>query len=190
MSIIVHYSKITLTKIISFMGLFDFLKSAGSKVLTKKNAATVKNKEILKMEKELAAKQAELLKKQKLVLLKGMVDSTNVKVKGLELDYNKDKSKVTVYGQVKTQADKEKVILALGNVGGVGRVDDRISVTKPAPEATFYTVKRGDSLSKIAKKMYGDAKLYKKIFEANQPMLKDPNMIYPGQSLRIPPKGK
>ena len=167
------------------MGLFDFLKSAGAKVLTKKNAATVKNKEIIKMEKELAAKQEELLKKQKLVLLKGMIDSTNVKVRGLELDYNKDK--VTVYGQVKTQADKEKVILALGNVGGVARVDDRLSVTKPAPAATFYTVKRGDSLSKIAKKVYGDAKLYNKIFEANQPMLKDPNLIYPGQSLRIPP---
>lgn len=170
------------------MGLFDFLKSAGSKVLTKKNASTVKNKEIIKMEKELAAKQELLLKKQKLVLLKGMVDSTNVKVKGLELDFNKDK--VTVYGQVKKQADKEKVILALGNVSGVGRVDDRISVVKPEPEATFYTVKRGDSLSKIAKRVYGDAKLYKKIFEANKPMLKDPNMIYPGQSLRIPPLKK
>lgn len=167
------------------MGLFDFLKSAGSKVLTKKNASTVKTKEIIKMEKELAAKQAELLKRQKLVLLKGMVDSTGVKVTGLELDFNKDK--VTVYGKVKTQADKEKVILSLGNVGGVARVDDRISVTKPEPQATFYTVKRGDSLSKIAKKMYGDAKLYKVIFEANKPMLKNPNMIFPGQSLRIPP---
>ncbi len=167
------------------MGLFEFLKSAGSKILTKKNAATVKTKEIIKMEKELLAKQEELLKKQKLVLLKGMVDSTNVKVKGLELDYNKDK--VTVYGQVKTQADKEKVILALGNVGGVAKVDDRISVSKPEPEATFYTVKRGDSLSKIAKKVYGNPKLYKQIFEANKPMLKDPNLIYPGQTLRIPP---
>ena len=47
------------------MGLFEFLKSAGSKVLTKKNAATVKTKEIVKMEKELALKQQELLKKQK-----------------------------------------------------------------------------------------------------------------------------
>ena len=114
-----------------------------------------------------------------------MVDSSGVKVKSLELDYNNDK--VTVYGQVKTQAEKEKVILALGNVGGVAKVDDRISVSKPEPQATFYTVKRGDSLSKIAKKVYGDPKLYKKIFEANKPMLKDPNLIYPGQSLRIPP---
>ncbi|MFT5165968.1 MAG: nucleoid-associated protein YgaU [Saprospiraceae bacterium] len=167
------------------MGLFDFLKSAGSKVLTKKNAETVKSKEIIQMEKELVLKQQELLKKQKLVLLKGMVDSSGVKVKSLELDFNVDK--VTVYGQVKTQAEKEKVILALGNVGGIATVDDRISVSKPQPEATFYVVKRGDSLSKIAKKSYGDAKLYNKIFEANQPMLKDPNQIFPGQTLRIPP---
>lgn len=170
------------------MGLFDFLKSAGSKILTKKNASTVKNKEIIKMEKELAAKQEALLNKQKVVLLKGIVDSTGVKVKNLELDYSGDK--VTIYGQVKKQGDKEKVIVALGNVGGVARVDDRISVSKPEPEATFYTVKRGDSLSKIAKKMYGDPKLYKMIFEANQPMLKDPNLIYPGQTLRIPPAKK
>ena len=170
------------------MGLFDFLKSAGSKVLTKKNASTVKNREITKLEKELAAKQEEILKKQKLVLLNGMVDSSGVKVKGLELDLNKDK--VTVYGQVKSQADKEKVVLSLGNVGGIAKVDDRLSVKKEAPAATFYTVKRGDSLSKIAKKHYGDAKLYKKIFEANQPLLKDPNLIYPGQSLRIPPLDK
>jgi hypothetical protein len=73
------------------MGLFDFLKSAGSKVLTKKNAETVKSKEIIQMEKELVLKQQELLKKQKLVLLKGMVDSSGVKVKSLELDFNVDK---------------------------------------------------------------------------------------------------
>lgn len=167
------------------MGLFEFLKGAGSKVLTKKNAETVKTKEILQMEKDLALKQQEMLKKQKLVLLKGMVDSSGVKIKNMELDFNNDK--VTVHGQVKTQAEKEKVILALGNVSGVAKVDDRISVSNPEPAATFYVVKRGDSLSKIAKKEYGDAKLYMKIFEANKPLLKDPNLIHPGQTLRIPP---
>ncbi|MFD0739469.1 LysM peptidoglycan-binding domain-containing protein [Lysobacter koreensis] len=49
-----------------------------------------------------------------------------------------------------------------------------------------YTVEAGDSLSAIAKKVYGDAGKYNKIFEANQPMLKDPDKIYPGQVLRIP----
>ena len=58
----------------------------------------------------------------------------------------------------------------------------------PAPEAEadFYTVKAGDSLSKIAKEYYGDAMKYPAIFEANKPMLKDPDKIYPGQVLRIP----
>ena len=44
----------------------------------------------------------------------------------------------------------------------------------------------GDTLSKIAKEMYGDANKYPVIFEANKPMLKDPDKIYPGQVLRIP----
>ena len=62
-----------------------------------------------------------------------------------------------------------------------------MTVVVPEPEAVFYEVKRGDSLSKIAKAQYGDAMKYPVIFEANKPMLKDPNLIYPGQMLRIPP---
>ena len=159
------------------MGLFSFLKNAGTKVLTKKNAQTVATEDTLKL-------QEELLPKQKLVLLKGVVDTLRIKVNNLSLDLHDDV--VTVYGQTNAQADKEKIILALGNVSGVSAVDDRISVTNPEPEAEFYTVKRGDSLSKIAKQYYGDAKKYKVIFEANKPMLKDPNLIFPGQTLRIP----
>jgi nucleoid-associated protein YgaU len=74
-----------------------------------------------------------------------------------------------------------------------GKVDDRLElVVKKAeapkePEAMYYTVVKGDSLSKIAKVQYGDAKKYPVIFEANKPMLKDPDKIYPGQVLRIPP---
>ena len=48
----------------------------------------------------------------------------------------------------------------------------------------------GDSLSKIAKEQYGDAMKYPAIFEANKPMLTDPDKIYPGQVLRIPPLGE
>lgn len=51
-----------------------------------------------------------------------------------------------------------------------------------------YEVKPGDSLSKIAKQYYDDANAYMKIFEANKDILKNPNMIHPGQKLRIPPK--
>ena len=61
-----------------------------------------------------------------------------------------------------------------------------MTVVKQAPQATFYTVKSGDTLSKIAKAHYGDASKYNAIFEANTLMLKDPDKIYPGQKLRIP----
>ncbi len=54
------------------------------------------------------------------------------------------------------------------------------------PEPVFYVVKSGDTLSKIAKKFYGNANAYNKIFEANRPMLKSPDAIYPDQTLRIP----
>lgn len=92
-----------------------------------------------------------------------------------------------VYGQVDTQADKEKVILTVGNVDGVASVDDRLEVANPEEDSQFHEVQKGDSLSKIAKHYYGDAMKYPIIFEANKPMLKDPDLIYPGQMLRIPP---
>ena len=76
--------------------------------------------------------------------------------------------------------------MLVGNVEGVGRVDDQLQTAQPEPEATFYTVKSGDTLSKIAREHYGNANQYPKIFEANKPLLKDPDEIYPGQVLRIP----
>jgi nucleoid-associated protein YgaU len=95
--------------------------------------------------------------------------------------------KVTVTGEVATQEEKEKILLAVGNIAGVGSVDDQITVTGPAVVAAkFVTVVKGDTLSAISLRVYGDANKYQKIFEANKPMLKDVNKIYPGQSLRIP----
>lgn len=49
-----------------------------------------------------------------------------------------------------------------------------------------HTVELGDTLSAISLKYYGDANQYMKIFDANKPLLKDPDKIYPGQVLRIP----
>jgi nucleoid-associated protein YgaU len=92
---------------------------------------------------------------------------------------------VRVLGKAKSQ-EHEKIILALGNVHGIAKVDDQIAVAAAAPAAKFYTVKKGDTLSKIAKELYGDANRYQLIFEANRPMLEHPDKIYPGQSLRIP----
>ena len=104
----------------------------------------------------------------------------------------------TVLGEAATVADREKVLLVVGNTEGISKVENNMTVAPPAPaeklpaeappepEAQFYTVVAGDSLSKIAKEFYGDAMKYPVIFEANKPMLKDPDKIYPGQVLRIP----
>ena len=84
--------------------------------------------------------------------------------------------------------EREKVILAVGNVAGVAKVEDAIETPEPAPEPVFHTVAKGDTLSAIAKKTLGSANRYMEIFEANKPMLKHPDKIYPGQVLRIPVK--
>jgi nucleoid-associated protein YgaU len=125
------------------------------------------------------------VKKQRISDLEQVIKQHDFKVENLSIDLDNDT--VTVYGQTESQAEKEKVILSLGNVEGIATVDDRISVLVPEPESKFYEVKSGDSLSKIAKSFYGDAMKYPLIFEANRPMLKDPDKIYPGQVLRIPP---
>jgi nucleoid-associated protein YgaU len=93
---------------------------------------------------------------------------------------------VIVHGTTSDTASAERVILALGNVEGVGSVDSQLHVLNPAPEAVFYTVQSGDSLSKISKSQYGDPMRYEQIFEANKPMLTHVDKIYPGQVLRIP----
>ena len=100
-----------------------------------------------------------------------------------------DGGTVIVKGEVACQEEKEKILVTLGNIEGVEKVDDQMTVASSAPAATeskFYEVKKGDTLSKISKEMYGDANKYQKIFDANKPMLKDVNKIYPGQKLRIP----
>ena len=149
------------------MGLFSFLKNAGAKLFGHK---AEKNDEEAKLDKIIALKEAVL---------------------GLELPISDfvvdvDGDNVRVSGVVESQEIREKVILTLGNVNGVASVTDEIRVVVPEPEAVFYEVKSGDSLSKISKMHYGDAMKYNIIFEANKPMLKDPNLIYPGQVLRIP----
>ena len=88
-------------------------------------------------------------------------------------------------------AMQEKIVLALGNVAGIAQVDDRTEAPaamaqQAAPASAFYTVKKGDTLSAIAKAHYGNANAYNAIFEANRPMLEHPDRIYPGQVLRIP----
>ena len=113
-------------------------------------------------------------------------------VKSLGLPYNSLIVKtagdtVILEGEVEKQEDAEKLALAVGNVEGVKVVDNKLNVAEPAEEAKYHEVVSGDSLSKIAEEYYGDMMKYQVIFEANKPMLSDPDKIYPGQMLRIPP---
>jgi len=152
------------------MGLFSFLKNVGRKELKED------------VVKESAADVA-VANARKSRLLEDIISSSGLEVENLSVDYSDEK--VTIYGQTETLEDKEKIILIAGNVDGVGTVDDRLSVVA-APQSTFHEVKSGESLSKIAKAYYGDPMKYMEIFEANKPMLADPEKIYPGQMLRIP----
>ncbi len=116
---------------------------------------------------------------------------TSLGLKVTDLNITVDDDKATITGMAASQSEKEKVILAVGNVAGIATVDDWMTVAAteaaPEPEAVFYTVVKGDNLSKIAKAHYGNAMKYPVIFEANKPMLKNVDLIYPGQVLRIPP---
>ena len=163
------------------MGIFSFLKNAGAKLFSKETEAARKTTETTSTAKVDAFAQ------QKAALLKTAVEGLGLNVRNLHVDLQGDTAIVS--GEVDSQAEREKVILALGNVTGIAAVDDRLTVSAPEPEAEaqFYEVKSGDSLSKIAKKFYGNAMKYPVIFEANKPMLQDPDKIYPGQVLRIPP---
>ena len=83
----------------------------------------------------------------------------------------------------------EKAVLMAGIVKGVTEVKiDGMDAPEPEPEIEYNTIVSGDSLSKIAKAKYGKAMDYPKIFEANKEVIKDPDLIYPGQKIRIPPK--
>jgi len=105
-------------------------------------------------------------------------------VKDLKVEH--DGERVILKGKAKNRAEAEKAIVAAGNTPGIGEVESHIDIEDEPAQTNFYTVKSGDTLSKIAKEFYGDAMKYPVIFEANKPMLSDPDKIYPGQTLRIP----
>lgn len=153
------------------MGLFSFIKSAGSKIFGKK---------------ELEAPKEEVKKLQASALL-SHVNKLGLPYKTLNISLIG--TKVTLSRQVEQQADAEKIVLAVGNVEGVESVENNLEVVMPKPVSQFHTVVSGDTLSKIAQDFYGSANKYPVIFEANKPMLTHPDKIYPGQVLRIPVEG-
>lgn len=165
------------------MGIFDFIKEAGEK-LGFGSGDDMRDEGIEKLGQEVQDEDPALADRMRGNALARKVMAHGLEVEDLRVDYTDGTA--MVYGQVSDQATRERVILALGNVHGVARVDDRMDVAAPEPEAVMYTVQSGDSLSKIALAHYGDAMKYMVIFEANKPLLENPDLIYPGQVLRIP----
>lgn len=144
------------------MSIFDFVKEAGDAVLKKVGLGDEVDVDDIK----------------------ARVSEAEVKVSEFSVEVGDDIAAIS--GEAQTQMDREKTILIVGNTKGIARVDDNLSVPAPEPEARFYTVVSGDNLSGIAKQFYGSPGKYPVIFEANKPMLSDPDKIYPGQTLRIP----
>lgn len=162
------------------MGVFSFIQEAGEKLFGgKEAAAATSNATDSPAQEERNAKAAQAIATY--------VATQNLGLSALQVQYDGQQGLVTVHGQAPNQAAKEKVTLCCGNVASVQAVDNQMTVATPEPEAQFHDVVRGDTLSAIAKKFYGDANKYPKIFEANKPMLSHPDKIYPGQKLRIPP---
>jgi len=163
------------------MGLFDFVKEAGNKLFGGDDKGGAKAAAPATDPKE----AREAADRRRAAALVKLVEGFGFEV--VDLAVKVEGETATLKGEVASQELREKVVLAVGNVSGISRVDDRLTVKTPEPEAAFYTVVRGDTLSKIAKEHYGNANKYMVIFEANRPMLEHPDRIYPGQVLRIPP---
>lgn len=120
------------------------------------------------------------------VITQSITDAFGDNISGLNVAY--DDGTVTLSGQADSFATKQKAVLMAGNVKNVEAVNDMLTVqvAEPEPELRYYTIERGDSLSKIAKEVYGDYKKWTALFEANKEVIKDPDLIYPGQTIRIP----
>ena len=181
------------------MGLFDFVRDAGEKIFGKKEDHDAARKDQPGAKPGAApaggaAKTGPTWDEVREKALTQLLEKHGFGVTGLDVDVAGER--VTVSGKVPSQEVREKVVLVLGNTAGIAQVDDRLVVERKEPagtaaapkesEAQFYTVKPGDTLSKIAKQYYGNANKYPTIFEANRPMLQNPDKIYPGQVLRIP----
>ena len=163
------------------MSLISFLKEAGEKLFMTAPAAPAATTSaapapgVAEMNETAAAAMEKYIATQ------------NLTAQGLDVKFDGATQTVTVSGVAADQATREKIVVCCGNVAGVAKVNDQLTVASSDEKAaTYHTVESGDTLSKIAKQVYGDANAYMKIFEANTPMLFDPDKIYSGQSLRIP----
>ena len=160
------------------MGLFDFMSDAGEDKVTE----TV----------EVSAARVNQLREENIARMVTQLDDVDGEQVGIKVDGET----AVLTGSAPSQEAMEKIVLCAGNQYGIAQVDCQMQVdapagapagAAPAAESTFYTVQPGDTLGKIAQEHYGAANKYMVIFEANKPMLTDPDKIKVGQSLRIPP---
>ena len=141
------------------MGLFDFVKDIGRKLFNRDEEA------------------AEKIKKH--------IEEQNPGIEGLQVEFNH--GVVSIAGQAASAEAMEKAVLMAGNVQGVSEVKiDKLQAPPAQAKVEYYIIKKGDTLSAIAKHFYGKANDYPKIFEANREVIKDPDLIFPGQKIRIP----
>lgn len=191
------------------MGIFDFVRNAGAKVgigkSTDEIAAEEAKAEAAAQAKEMAAKRNKTRQKMRAaaaerrsaaaaekraelkqsVKLEQYVRKLGFDIKMLDIRF--DDGTAYIDGEAADAATKDRVILAVGNVAEVEKVDEDIKITQDdGSESEMYVVEEGDTLWAIATAAYGDGNRYPEIFEANKPMLDDPDKIFPGQVLRIP----
>lgn len=122
-------------------------------------------------------------------ILEKEVSDLGLESSGVDIHVDED-GKVTIKGEAVSQEMKEKIILAVGNVAGVGEVHDEAGSKDGGAPSQFHEVVSGDTLWAVSKKFYGKGSRYMEIYEANTPMLSHPDKIYVGQMLRIPADAK
>lgn len=166
------------------MGMFDFIKEAGEKLFGKGEAKAAQDAAAA----DASAEKVEAANRAAGDAIEGYIKQIGLEATGLMVQVDGASGSATVFGVAPDQATREKIILSAGNVQGVEQVIDKMSVNVESTESQWHTVVKGDTLSAIAQKAYGNAGAYNVIFEANRPMLSHPDKIYPGQKLRIPPK--
>lgn len=169
------------------MGFFNFIQDAGQRLFGHKELAQAATEAA-----DDASAQSNLDEAcdKASAAISSYIEQQNLGIEALVVTVDGHTATVTVEGIAPSQEASEKVTLCCGNVAGVKAVENLLSVEseeeESEEEAQYHDVERGDTLSAIAKAYYGNANAYMKIFEANEPMLSDPDKIYPGQKLRIP----
>src|ERR1043165_2822148 len=147
------------------MSLISFMKEAGEKLFNTGAAKTAQQQAEADPNNAAKVKAANDAAADAIL---NYIKTQNLSATGLTVTFDGATASASVYGVAPDQATKEKIVLCCGNVAGVAKVNDMMTVDQSQPAATFYTVKSGDTLSKISNENYGDSNQYMKIFEANK----------------------